>query len=358
MARASRRKNVPKSEVSKERSSAGKLQVGNSWLGHFGVLAGCSALMMGGLGALAYDSFHRARSDQPRPASSIRTAALPDRCDFRVTVGLRQLLSEPSFSRKAPPQMVLSGVLARTPAASDIVEGVVELTESGKIADLNTFRVCQERMDGSFVATVDGKLRHGALAQAFDRDKSKWESVPVAGLPAFRRSGARAPLYLQADDGSVLVASSETGLARAVERSRSGATPLEPGENAGLWASITLDTSAASTRQKSVFGWEHARHLELSADFNRRAFSARVELDDSASAEPMAKALRVMLAAAANPERRRRDESADAVAYLARRATVGTAPNAITVDSELSGDALEWLSAELAKRIRSHATPS
>jgi hypothetical protein len=324
----------------------------------FGVLAAGSALLLGGLGALAYRAVHRADSDRRTATASIPSAALPDSCNVRVTVGLRQLLSEPSFARKAPPQMVLSGVLARTPAASDIVEGVVALTESGKIEDLNTFRVCEERMDGSFVATVDGKLRHGALARAFARDEKKWDSLVVAGLPAYRRAGARAPLYVQANDGSVIVASSEAGLARAVERSRSGAAPLEPGESAGLWASITLDTSAASTRKKSVFGWEHARHLELSADFNHRAFTAKVEFDDSASATPMANALRALLAAAATADTRSHADGADAVAYLARRATVGTVDNAITVDSELSGDALEWLSAELAKRIRSHAPPS
>jgi hypothetical protein len=358
MARASRRRAARKSEAPREHPTSRRFRFGDSWVGRFAVLGSGGALLVGGLGALAFASFHRAGSDQPHPAGSIRTAALPGGCNVRVTIGLKQLLSEPSFAQKAPPQVVLSGVLARTPAASDIVVGVVELTESGKIADLNTFRVCEERMDGSFVATVDGKLRRGALAQAFARDKSKWDSISVSGLPAFKRAGARAPLYLQADDGSVIVASSEAGLARAVEQSRSGATPLEPGETAGLWASITLDTSAASTRKKSIFGWEHARHLELSADFNRRAFSAKVDFDDSASAEPMAKALRVLLAAAATPERRRPAEGADAVAYLAQRATVGTASNSITVDSELSTDALEWLSAELAKRIRSHAKPS
>jgi hypothetical protein len=284
------------------------------------------------------------------------TAVLPERCKMSFGLSLRQLLAQPSFARQASPQMVLSSVLSRTPAASEVVDYLFKATRSGSLDELGMLRVCRERVDDGFIATLHGELRRGVLTELVTRDPLKWSFVTIGGVQAVARTGRRAPFYAQAEDGSLLVASSEDGLVRALERSKTGGGPAPQPGDAGVWASVSLADGKPGRGGKAAKLWEHAKSIDVSADFTHRAFTARLEADSPEGADLLAKQLRTLVATALS-NAKHEAHGAGAVLYLVQRARISVSANTVVVDSELSADALGWLAGQLANQFRAQQRP-
>jgi len=298
--------------------------------------------------------------EAPRASTATQTfptAVLPETCALEIHVSLRDVLAQPAFVRSKERRMVGSSVLDRERAnPSDLVERLRELTRSRTIDGLGALHVCKERLDGAFVASVQGDLRPHALLDLARRGGKSWQLSAIAGVDAAVTRQGRA-FHAQAEDGSVLVASSADGLARAIERSRSGsAAPAMPG-GFQVWARVTPDRELLHRLGRSILDWEHARTLELGADFRRRTFRAALQMESSETAVPMAEKLRALAAQVASTQAPG-DETPNALVYLVRRARIRNESSAVVVDSELGEGALDWFAQALAESMRtgSHAS--
>jgi hypothetical protein len=308
-----------------------------------------------GVAALA---FHGARAStrgivMARGPLRLKSAVLPDRCAFRIGISLPRVLSQPSFAGQPSAPMILSSVLGRTPQSREIVDRLVAATESLKLEDLTAIHACRERLDGGFAANVQGKFRKNALSSLLVDGAGKWHRANVRGLDALV-SNHGAPIFAQADDGSFVVSDSEAMFGRIVDAAAAGAAPPDLAADSDVSASIWFDPALGVPVKGAPLAWEHARHLEMSANFERRSFTANLEVDDAGSAAPLASQLRVLATAAAARGSTPSGGSA-ALTYLIQRARVSTHSNLVSIDSELAGDSLQLISKELSDATRARA---
>jgi hypothetical protein len=321
-----------------------------------------SALIVGACAVLV---FRRGQDAHPIPAPAadakpFASARLPAECNMEVALSMGKLLTQPAFASQQAAPMVLTSVLSRTQSAASIVEKMLTLTESGSASDFKVFRACRGRASTTFVAAVFGKIRLGALAELHAKEPGKWVSSVVGGVPVVSATGKGTLMYAQGQDGSLIVSNSALLFEQALAASQDGRSQSGPSDaDLGVYVAMSVEGSNLAAQTSSPIGSYHARRLEITADLERRTLNARLEMDSAAAASPMANQVRGLVAAmiAKGPDRKTAGD-ADPLVYLAQRSKVGASSNVVTLDSELSGNTVEWLAGALATKMRAQAGPT
>lgn len=309
------------------------------------------AVVVGALAVLALTAWllHGKWGEAQANSLEIKSALLPEDCEIAVSLSLAQLLKSASAHQNAA-NVAFAGALAGARQGKQVVDQVLSLTAHGQLSDLDSFRICSSRSRASFVAALTGQVRPNALGHL---ETLGWQRIEIAGVATIAGKERRPPFYVQAKDGSLLVASDESSLTRAIEQALHGTAASPSAQNSTISAVIKLGPSPTKHmpgQARSPF--EVAQRVRLSADFEQRQAHAEFDVSSADQADLLGKKLRATLeevsAGTGDP---RGGNAGSGLVYMARRSRVTIDGQTVLLDADLSDDAIDWLIHEMMKRV-------
>jgi hypothetical protein len=281
-----------------------------------------------------------------RDAQHLAHLRLPEACkmEIEVAVSMSGLVRYTAEGEHAADR-ILAQLLRGFPCPEQVVSAVVSLTKTGKSTDFSRLATCQPRSRGSFTAILSGQINADVPGNL---RRFGWQPVEVDGDKMFARMGNRPPFIVQAEDGSLLIASRQAEVRRAIASSRQAMEPPDASETETMHMTIHLPESSAYGPPGAVL--QGALLETYNANFQQRRASAAFLLASRSLTEGYKERLRGALESAVDGKLGRQDPGS---LYLSRHARLTVNDRTVTADSDLDDDAIRYLTDEAAAYVGS-----